>query len=60
MNMQKLTKGGIVLVVSTIGSWIGAAMDHNNWFGVTSTVLGVIGIFIGLWLVRLLDDYINP
>lgn len=57
--MQKLAKGGIVIVTSTIGSWLGAAMDHGNWFGWTSNILGVIGLAAGYWLIRIINNYIN-
>jgi len=57
--MKNLSRGCIILAVSTLTSWIGAALDHGNWFGVTSTVLGVIGIFLGMWLAYLVDSYID-
>jgi hypothetical protein len=25
-------------------------MDHNNWFGAASLLLGVIGSFAGVWI----------
>jgi hypothetical protein len=59
MNMQRLTKTGIVLVTSTVGSWIGAALDHGNWFGITSTLLGIVGLVAGLWIAYKIDEYIN-
>ena len=57
--MQKIVKSGIVLIVSTITSYIGAALDHGHEFGVLSIVLGILGIPLGIWIVRILDDYIN-
>ncbi len=48
-----------VLIASTIGSWIGAAIDHNNWLGFWSTLFGIIGFVAGIWLARKLDDYIE-
>lgn len=57
--MQKMAKGAIVIATSTIGSWLGAALDHNNWFGLTSTVLGIIGLVAGYLIARSLDNYIN-
>jgi hypothetical protein len=58
--MQRLAKGGIVLVVSTITSWIGAELDHGNWFGITSTVLGLLGLPLGYYIAKMIDNYINP
>jgi hypothetical protein len=60
MNMQRLTKTIIVLVVSTITSWIGAELDHGNWFGVTSTIFGIVGLGLGYYIANILDNYINP
>lgn len=57
--MQKIAKSAIVLITSTIGSWIGAVMDHGNWFGWTSSILGVIGLVAGYLIARGLDNYIN-
>jgi hypothetical protein len=57
--MKKLSRGAIILVISTITSWLGAALDHGNWFGVTSTVFGIVGILIGIWIAWKLDDFIN-
>lgn len=38
-----------ILVVGTIGSWLGALMDHGNWFGGWSLLIGTIGSFFGIW-----------
>jgi hypothetical protein len=59
MDLKKLSRGAIILVVSSITSWIGAELDHGNWFGVTSTVLGIVGIFIGIWIAWNIDNFIN-
>jgi hypothetical protein len=59
MNLQRIVKSGIVLIVSTITSYIGAAFDHGKQLGVLSIVFGILGIPLGIWLVRKLDDYIN-
>ena len=40
-----------------LGSWIGAAMDHGNWFGVASTVIGIIGSVAGIWIGYYIADY---
>jgi hypothetical protein len=37
-------------VVGTVGAWIGAAMDHGNWFGFTSIILGGVGSLAGVWV----------
>jgi uncharacterized membrane protein YeaQ/YmgE (transglycosylase-associated protein family) len=39
-----------VTVVGTIGSWLGALMDHGNYFGVASIALGTVGSFLGIWV----------
>lgn len=39
-----------VTVVGTLGSWLGALMDHGNWFGSWSILLGLIGSFVGIWV----------
>lgn len=57
--MQKMSKAAIVLVTSTVFSWIGAELDHGNWFGWTSSILGVIGLIVGYWLAKVLDNYIE-
>ncbi len=38
-----------ITVFGTIGSWLGAAMDGGNWFGVWSILLGAVGSFFGIW-----------
>jgi hypothetical protein len=59
MNMQRLVKSGIVLIVSTITSYIGAAIDHGKELGAPSIILGILGIPLGIWIVNKIDDYIN-
>lgn len=39
-----------ITVVGTLGGWLGAIMDHGNWFGVTSILLGTLGSFVGVWV----------
>ena len=34
---------------STLGGWLGAALDHGNWFGGWSIFLGAVGAFVGIW-----------
>ena len=57
--MRRIVKSGIVLIVSTITSYIGAALDHGREFGITSIILGLLGIPLGIWIVMKIDDYIN-
>ena len=38
-----------VTLFGTIGGWIGAAMNHGNWFGALSIILGTVGSFFGIW-----------
>lgn len=38
-----------LFVGSTIGSWLGAALTHGNWFSGLSVGLGAIGAFAGIW-----------
>lgn len=39
-----------VLIGSTIGGWAGGALDHGNWFGGWSLLLGTLGGLVGVWL----------
>jgi uncharacterized membrane protein YeaQ/YmgE (transglycosylase-associated protein family) len=39
-----------ILVISTLGGWIGQLMDHGNWLGGWSIVLGTIGAFVGVYV----------
>lgn len=39
-----------VAVCGTVGGWLGASLDHGNWLGVWSLLLGTIGSFAGVWL----------
>lgn len=59
MNSKKLARGAITLVTSTIFAWIGAALDHGNWWGWASSVLGIIGLFVGYGIARLIDDWVE-
>ncbi len=38
-----------ILVGGTIGGWAGAALDHGNWFGLWSILLGAVGSLVGIW-----------
>jgi hypothetical protein len=39
-----------IAVGGTLGSWLGAALDHGNWLGAWSILLGTAGSFVGIWL----------
>jgi len=39
-----------IAVGGTLGSWLGAAMDHGNWFGGWSILLGAVGSLAGIWV----------
>ena len=47
--MKLLILVGLTLV-GTLGGWLGAALDHGNWFGVWSILLGAAGSFLGIWV----------
>lgn len=57
--MHKLARAAITLTTSLIGSWVGALLDHNNWWGWTSTIFGIIGLGVGYYLAQMLDNYIE-
>lgn len=38
-----------IFIGSTVGSWLGAAMDHGNWLGGWSILLGGVGGLVGIW-----------
>lgn len=38
-----------IAVGGTLGGWLGAVVDHGNWFGAWSILLGAVGSFAGLW-----------
>lgn len=39
-----------IIVFGTIGGWLGAVMDHGNWFGIVSILLGGVGSLFGIWV----------
>ena len=39
-----------VTVVGGIGSWLGAALSHNNYFSAASILLGAVGSLLGIWV----------
>lgn len=38
------------MVCSTLAGWIGQLMDHGNWLGGWSIILGTVGAFAGVWV----------
>lgn len=48
-----------VLIGSSIGSWLGAALfDRGNWMGGWSILLGIVGSFAGIWLGYKASQYV--
>lgn len=40
-----------IIVGSTIGGWLGAALlDHGNWLGGWSILLSTVGALAGIWV----------
>ncbi len=39
-----------ITLFGTLGGWLGAMLDHGNWFGGWSILLGAIGSFFGIWV----------
>lgn len=46
--MKKMIFIGLI-VYSTLFGWLGELIDHGNWFGGWSIVLGMVGCFFGIW-----------
>lgn len=44
-----------IFVFSGLGSWLGAALDHGNWFGALSILLGAVGAFVGIWIALVVN-----
>jgi hypothetical protein len=38
-----------IIIFSTLGSWLGSALDGGNIFGLWSILLGTVGAFVGVW-----------
>lgn len=38
-----------ILIGGTLGGWLGAVLDHGNWLGGWSILLGAVGSLAGLW-----------
>lgn len=39
-----------ITIFGTLGGWLGALMDHGNWLGGWSILLGAVGSFFGIWV----------
>ena len=39
-----------ITIFGLIGGWLGAALDHGNWFGGWSILLSTVGSFFGVWV----------
>ena len=39
-----------ITVGGSLGSWLGAVMDHGNWLGLASILLGGAGSLAGIWV----------
>jgi hypothetical protein len=48
-----------ITVFGTIGGWLGALMDHGNWLGGWSILIGAIGSFFGIWAGYKAGQYIG-
>ncbi len=38
-----------IFVGSTAGSWLGSLLDHGNFFGLWSILVGGVGGILGVW-----------
>ena len=38
-----------ILVLGSLGGWLGQIMDHGNWLGGWSIIFSTIGSFAGIW-----------
>ncbi len=38
-----------VFIGSSIGGWLGSLLDHGNFFGVWSIMMGGVGGIAGIW-----------
>jgi hypothetical protein len=39
-----------VLIFSSLGAWLGTALDHGNGFGGWAILFTALGGFVGIWL----------
>lgn len=54
---MKLVVSISILVFSTFFGWIGQLIDHGNFLGGWSIILGTIGAFVGLWIGIKINNY---
>jgi hypothetical protein len=38
-----------ITVGGALGGWLGAVMDHGNYFGAASILIGGVGSLVGIW-----------
>lgn len=38
-----------IFIGGAVGSWLGALVDHGNYFGLWSILLGGMGSLAGIW-----------
>jgi hypothetical protein len=38
-----------IMVGGALGGWLGAVMDHGNYFGAASILIGGVGSLVGIW-----------
>jgi len=48
-----------ILVFSTVGGWLGAELNHGNWFGLASTILSIVGALFGIWAGYMLGQWVD-
>ena len=49
-----------VTIFGTVGGWLGALMDHGNWFGGWSILLSTVGSIFGVWVgYKVAQNYIG-
>ena len=39
-----------VTLTGSLGGWLGAAVDHGNWFGLWSILFSTAGSLLGVWI----------
>jgi hypothetical protein len=39
-----------IAVCGTLGGWLGALLDHGNWFGAWSILFSAAGSLLGIWI----------
>jgi hypothetical protein len=59
LNFMKLMIFLGITIVGTFAGWVGALMDHGNWFGGYSIFLSTVGSFAGVWCGYKVGKYFN-